>query len=281
MKNKDKKTLFMITWNNSIKLIELKTITSIFILTFLFSSCSAPKDITYFQGLKNLEEVTTSNDVSAIYKPQDIISIIVSASDPETAMPFNKVPTSVSSDNDGLTTSTLSSKVSKYLIDSNGMIEFPVIGELKISGLTNSEVKKIIKSKLKTYINNPIVSVKLENFKVTVLGEVNKPGPFMVNNERITLIEAIGLAGDLSIQGKRTNITVIRASNNKQTVYKVDLTSKDVFNSPVYYLVQNDIVYVEPNSYKAKSSRSNNNSRILGSVASVLGIIISIIAVTR
>ena len=116
---------------------------------------------------------------------------------------------------------------------------------------------------------------------MTILGEVNNPGPFNIANERITLLEAIGLAGDLGIKGKRTNITVIREQDDVQTVHKVDLTSKEIFNSPVYYLAQNDVVYVEPNESQIKTSKNNNWPRILTSVTSVLGIIISVIAITQ
>lgn len=271
----------MKTWNIIEEFVEIKRVTCIFLLFLIISSCSVPKDVAYFQGLKNLQEVANGIKIRTIYKPQDIISIVISASDPETVIPFNIVDSSISTDSGLLNNNKASSKTAMYLIDSNGMIAFPVIGELKIAGLSGDEVKKMIKEKLKTYIKDPLVSVQLENFKVTILGEVSNPGSFAIENERITLVEALGLAGDLSIQGMRTNITVIREGNNKQTIYKVDLTSKDVFNSPVFYLAQNDIVYVEPNSVKKKESRSSNWPRVLTSVSSVLGIIISVIVLTR
>lgn len=280
-KNREKnKILFMKIWDLILDLSVLKKTIYIFFL-FILISCSAPKNITYFQGLENLQEVTTSPKVIATYKPQDIISIVVSASDPETAIPFNTVETSTTKSTELSTNNATSSKLPMYLLDSDGMISFPVIGELKVSGLTSTGVKDLIKDKLKKYIKNPIVSVQLQNFKITILGEVANPGPFTISNEQITLIEAIGLAGDLSITGKRTNITVLRGENNKQTVYKVDLTSKDVFNSPVYYLAQNDVIYIEPNESKAKTSKSNNWPQVLTSIGSLLGIIISVIVLTR
>jgi len=256
----------------------MKTYISLILVIF---SCKGPKDIVYFQESENLEEITSSHHFRATYKPHDVISIKVSAPDADTAIPFNAGTVSLSSENGALTNEATSSTMPSYLIDANGMIEFPVIGELKIAGLSSVEVKDLIKSKLKEYINDPIVSVQLENFKITILGEVNSPGTLNIENERITVIEALGFAGDLGIQGKRTNITVIREENNTQTIHKIDLTSKDVFNSPVYYLAQNDIVYVEPNESKAKSSKNNNWPRVLTSITSVLGIIISVIAITR
>lgn len=246
---------------------------------FIFS-CKAPKDVVYFQESQNLEQIVSKNKQMTTYKVNDIIGIKVAAPDAETALPFNPGSSSISSESTTQNTS-ISSTRPTYLIDAAGMIEFPVLGELKVAGLTSVEVKEMIKEKLKVYINDPIVSVRLENFKVTILGEVNNPGPFNIANERITLLEAIGLAGDLGIKGKRTNITVIREQDDVQTVHKVDLTSKEIFNSPVYYLAQNDVVYVEPNESQIKTSKNNNWPRILTSVTSVLGIIISVIAITQ
>ncbi len=268
--------------NNKTHVINRQQMKMLFalLLVVLTFSCKAPKDIVYFQESENLEQITSSNRFIATYKPQDIISIKVSAPDVDTAIPFNAGAISLSSENGALTTSNVSSSPA-YLVDANGMIEFPVLGTLTVGGLSSVEVKEMIKEKLKVYINDPIVSVQLENFKITILGEVRNPGPITIANERITLIEALGIAGDLDIQGKRTNITVIREENNTQTIHKVDLTSKEVFNSPVYYLAQNDIVYVEPNASKAKTSKNSNWTRTLTSVTSVLGIIISVIAITR
>lgn len=266
------------------KLINLENIgikKSVFlmILIVLCASCSAPKDIVYFQELENLEEISTNKVVGMTYKPQDIISIAVFAPDPETALPFNGSSSTIAED--GTLSNSSSNAGTKYFIDENGMIEFPILGSLKIADKSNIEVKKFLKEKLTAYIQNPSVSVQLQNFKITVLGEVSNPGLLSIQNEQVTLIEAIGMAGDLGILGKRTNITVIRKENEKQVVHKVDLTSKDIFNSPVYYLKQNDLVYVEPNGSKAKLSRTSNWPRVLTSVTSVLGIIISVIAITR
>lgn len=249
----------------------------LFLFLLLFS-CNAPKDVVYFQGLKNLEEIKTNTKITTTFKPQDIISILVSSADNESAVSFNSGITSEEKNN-----ITAQKTVNKptYLIDTNGMIDFPVLGKLKIAGLSNMQVKELLKQKLKAFIKDPVIAVNLENFKITVLGDVSSPGSFLINNERVTLIEALGLAGDLSITGKRTNITVIREENNKQIIHKLDLTSKDIFKSPVFYLAQNDVVYVTPNKAKINRSRSNNWPRILTSVSSVLGIIISVIVLTR
>ncbi len=258
-----------------------KKVISTFLIVLLMYSCSAPKDVVYFQDIKNLDEITTSPKINATFKSQDIVSIVVSSADQESAIPFNTTSASIKKTENTSVSNNIDTKKSVYLIDSDGMIDFPVLGKLKIAGLSTSQVREMIKEKLKTYIKQPTISVRLENFKITVLGEVRNPGPFVIDNERVTLIEAIGLAGDLSINGKRTNITVIREDDNKQIIHKIDITTKDIFNSPAYYLKQNDIVYVEPNSSRTKMSRTNNWPRVLTSVGSLLGIIISIIVLTR
>lgn len=267
-----------------IKLYELRHNQSVSVLILLIVfcvSCGVPKDVVYFQNLADSEQISTNSAVVTRYKPLDILGITVSAPDPEAAIPFNG---GVASLNEGDTSSSGSGTVntgSKYFVDANGMIEFPIIGSLKVAGLSNIEVKELIKEKLKTYIKDPSVAVQLKNFKVTIIGEVKNPGPINIENEQVTIIEAIGMAGDLDIQGKRTNIKVIRKEGDTQVVHTVDLTSKDIFNSSVYYLNQNDLVYVEPNDSKARLSRTSNWPRVLTSVSSILGIIISVIVLTR
>ena len=162
-----------------------------------------------------------------------------------------------------------------YLIDADGNIDFPIIGKLKVSGLTRTAAVDLIKENLKPYLVNPTVLIRILNYKVTVLGEVKNPGTFTIPNERVTLLEAIGIAGDLQITGRRKNVLVIRENDGKKTEYKVDLTSKDLFNSPVYYLTQNDVVYVEPN--RARINSSVINPANAGIVISAVSLIISVI----
>lgn len=267
------------SYKNKLKMQFQSFCTSIFLL-LIICSCSAPKDVVYFQESENLEQLTSVSPTPATYRPQDVISIKVSAPDADTAIPFNSGTIKQSTDESTLGGSAASA-APRYLIDANGMIEFPVLGALKVSGLSNVAVKEMIKERLKEYINDPIVTVKLENFTITILGEVRAPGPVLVDNEKMTLLEAIGIAGDLNIEGKRTNITIIREVDGTQTIYKVDLTSKEIFSSPVYYVAQNDIIYVEPNVSKRRLARNSNWPRILTSISSVLGIIISVIVITR
>lgn len=234
------------------------------VLAFIIflSSCAKQKDFVYFQS-------TTSQDTAQLvntFEPKnyipilhtdDIVSIQVSAVDPEVVKPFNMgqshFSTSLSGGNSSNNGSGNSSSPG-FLIDANGMIDFPVLGSLKMAGLNRMEATEMLKNKLKPYVNNPIVNIRILNYKVTVLGEVKSPGVYTIPHERITLPEALGLAGDLTIAGVRKNVLVIRDDNGKKTETRIDLTSKDVFNSPVYYLNQNDLVYVEPSKARIQSS---------------------------
>lgn len=253
----------------------IKLFTCSLFISLIFS-CKAPEDIVYFQNTNNLEKVTTVKAFEPTFKIGDIISVSVSAADMDTARPFNlaqglsiEAPSQEGSASSGVSQSP------RYLIDSEGNIEFPVLGKIKISGLTRVKAKQLIKGKLKTYINDPIVNVRLQNFKITVLGEVNRPGSFSISNDRITIIEAIGLAGDLTIKGKRKNVTVIRENDTLKTYHKLDLTSKNIFSAPAYYLTQNDVVYVEPNPSQVKRSKTNDNT--LGIVFSTISVVATVL----
>ncbi|MHA7057483.1 polysaccharide biosynthesis/export family protein [Aquimarina sp. M1] len=242
------------------------------ITTFVFS-CKTPTDVVYFQNSKDLERIKSTNSFTPVFKVDDIVSILVSATDMDAARPFNLMQgasvTSPAGEN-GVVANGNGGVEPTYLIDEEGTIDFPVIGKLKIAGLTRVEVKDMLKKRLKVYIKDPIVSVRLKNFKITVVGEVSRPGSFTIPNERITIIEAIGLAGDLTIMGKRGNVMVIRENDGVNTYHRVDLTSKSIFDSPVYYLAQNDVLYVEPNQAMVKSSKGRDNT---------IGIVLSVVSV--
>jgi len=245
------------------------------ITVILLNSCKTPVDVVYFQNSTNNERVQLLNTFESKLKSNDIVSIYVSAPDMDAVRPFNV--------SQGLTIDAESSSgssgggqsPSEYLIDYNGNIEFPVLGKLKLEGLTRVQVQDLIKEKLKTYINNPIVSVRLKNFKITILGEVRNPGSYVISEDRVSVIEALGLAGDLTIKGKRQNVMVIREEGNEKVYYKIDLTSKTIFNNPGYYLTQNDVVYVEPNETKVKSAQTSDIS--IGLIYSTIGVLISIL----
>jgi polysaccharide export outer membrane protein len=240
------------------------------------SSCKLRQKIVYFSS--NTGDTTSLNNIS--YTPKlkvdDLISIIVIDNDKEAVEPFNLASTSTSQS--GYLNGT--NQLNGYLIDRSGMVNIPVIGKIKLAGLYRNEAVDLIENELKQFLNNPVVYISILNFKVTILGEVNAPGTFRIPNERITLLEAVGLAGDLKITGVRNNILVIRENDGKKEEYRVDLLSKNIYNSPVYYLNQNDVVYIEPN----KASMSNSTFvRTNGSlIVSITSLIVStLILITR
>ncbi len=243
-------------------------------------SCKAPEDVVYFQNSANLEKINSKSSFTPVFKVDDIVSIFVSAGDMDAARPFNlgqgSSLSAIGGENGAGTGGGTGASEPTYLIDETGNIDFPVLGKLKLAGLTRIQVKEMIKEKLKVYINDPIVSVRLKNFKITVLGEVVSPGSYTVPNERVTIIEALGMAGDMTIKGKRKNVMVIRENDGVNTYHRVDLTSKEIFESPVYYLAQNDVLYIEPNDSKVRTSKTNNNT--LGIILSVFGVALSAVS---
>lgn len=212
-------------------------------------------------------------------KTDDLLSITVSSTDPDAVKPFN-LPIATMFNNNMGSYSQGAPTPPGYLIDAEGNIEFPIIGKIKVAGMTRPAAIEIIREKLKIYVKDATVIIRILNYKVTVLGEVKNPGTFTIPNERISLPEAIGIAGDLNITGLRKNVLVIRDVDGKKTEYRVDLTSKELFSSPVFYLNQNDIVYVEPN--RAKINSSVINPANAGIVISSVSLIITVIAlITR
>ena len=243
----------------------------IVLITLIISSCASKKDLIYFQGEQ--ESHTKYEDYIPRIQSSDMLAISITAADIKATEPFNQQ--SVYQLNSALQNNPYA-KV--YTVDEQGYINYPIIGQIKVGGLTRTEAENELKSKLSKYIVNPGVNINFTNFRISVLGEVAKPGNFTVPNERVSILDAIGMAGDLTINGVRSNIMVIREQNGQKQTYNVDLTSKDVLNSPVYYLAQNDVVYVEPNSAKISASKFTPNYSLWISVAGVIISVISVIA---
>lgn len=244
------------------------------ILALIFTtSCASRKDFAYFQDRPLTDGYIDSAPEQLIYKPDDILTINVTAADPLTAQPFNLT---VVSDNKDITSATGREVMQTYLIDYNGNIEFPVLGTLHIIGMTRTQLTSMLKEKISDYAKDPIVNVRLVNFTVTVIGEVSDPGTFTIQNERITLPEALGLANDLTIFGKRKNVLLIREVDGKKKFAKIDLTSVNAVSSPLYYLQQNDVIVVEPNNARIRSASYNQNNGVL---ISAIGTLTTIIAV--
>lgn len=214
----------------------------------VLSSCGTYDKLVYFQEAENTDNFFKSQSYTPVFKPDDLISILVMSENPEDAEPFN-LPvsfTSLSKSNNGYYNGIPSS--GGYLIDSIGNVSLPIIGSIKLGGLNRMEATEFILLKLKDYLTKPAIQISILNFKVTVLGDVRSAGTFKIPNERITILEALGLAGDLNITGNRKNVLVIRNEGGKEVNYRIDLTSDKIFTSPVYHLNQNDVVYIEPNS---------------------------------
>lgn len=236
---------------------------------FIFS-CASSKDIVYFQG-------DDQQALDAVYEtqipkiqPNDILAIAVSAADARATEAFNQnsiYQARSSTGGDG------SYKVT-YTVDEQGYIEYPILGKVKLGGLTRSQAIEAMRARFSQYIKDPSVSITYTNFRVSVMGEVQKPGTFNLPNERVSILEALSMAGDLTIQGVRKNIMVIREQNGVKETHRIDISSRDALNSPVFYLAQNDVVYVEPNKTKMQSSVLNYTVFV-----SIAGVIISVITV--
>ena len=236
------------------------------LLVSLSVGCASSKKVTYFQD----EEGRNINETLLNYEPTiqkgDILSINVTAIESEAAVPFNIYESQ----------GTINKVPLPYIVNADGKINFPVIGNILVSQITTKQLTNKLTELLLPYLKNPIVNIRLTNFKITVLGEVKSPGSYPVLNERISIIEALGLAGDLTIYGKRKSVTLIREQDGKRTFNSIDLTNKELFNSPYYYLAQNDVIYVEPNKTKVNSSAVGPNTSV---IISSLSILITLIAI--
>jgi polysaccharide biosynthesis/export protein len=216
------------------------------IVLILLASCSTKKSMVYFQNSTTENTIGDAN-FTPVFKTDDFLSIIVMAEDPESAIPYNFPSIGAREPiNYGYTSGTPIR--SGYLVDENGFVELPVIGKVKLAGMSRLDATELLKNRYSEYLKSPVINIQIQNFKVTVLGDVSKPGTFHIPNERITLLEAIGIAGDLKMTGIRKNVLVIRDRDGVKSEYRIDLTSKNFLTSPVYYLEQNDVVYVEPNN---------------------------------
>jgi polysaccharide export outer membrane protein len=240
---------------------------ALLLVMLLSTSCVSSKKMVYFQDNETAQLNETIINFEPKIQANDLLSINVSALEAEAALTFNLYEITGNGNLKPLT----------YLVDSDGEINFPVVGPIKVAGLTTKQVTQNLTSTLGAYLANPIVNIRLINFKVTVMGEVKSPGTYTIPNERITIVEALGLAGDLSIQGKRSTVLLIREQEGKRAFITMDLTNKKLFNSPYYYLAQNDVIYVEPNKTKINSSAVGTNTSVIISSVSILITLLAIL----
>lgn len=236
-------------------------------LALLACSCSSSKDISYFQDLRSGQEFSIPGISPIKLKPNDKVSIVVSTSDARLNSLFNLPVTentlgSTTTGTDA-TPSASSRTIASYTINSHGDITFPMLGKVHIGGMNREEVAEYIRRELisRDLAKNPIVTVEYLNLSVSVMGEVTNPGLYTFNKENFSILDALSAAGDLTIYGKRNNVKVLREENGMQKVYEIDLSSGNKLSqSPVYYMQQNDIIYVEPNATKARMATPNGNS---------------------
>jgi len=207
-------------------------------------------------------------------QPSDILTVVVTAADPKATIPFNPVSMMA---NGNLTQQTDLALRPTYTVDNSGDIILPMLGKVHVAGLTRIQAIDKIRKELGEYIKDPGVNINFNNFRISVLGEVNRPGSFILPTERVTILEALGMAGDLTIRGVRENIMLVREVDGQKTIHRIDLTQQNTLNLPYYYLVQNDVVYVEPNKAQINNSKLGANTNIIISIASLLITVISVL----
>lgn len=245
----------------------------IFLLVlFALAGCNSYKNVPYFKDAATDKNTASINNqlYDARIMPKDLLSITVSSSEPEAAAPYNQtVPTNFSVQNRNTYSQEL---LQTYLVDNNGNIDFPILGKLHLGGMTKSEAESYIISKLKdSFKEPPIVTVRMINYKISVLGEVSRPSTFTIANEKVNIFEALALAGDMTVYGRRDNVKLLREdANGKKEIIPLDLNKSDIINSPYFYLQQNDVLYVEPNKAKAKSSDIGQSTSIWISATSIM-----------
>lgn len=221
-----------------------------------FSGCVMTKQVAYFQNMDSVNLAGHKDMPQIRIKPNDELTILVSSLNPDAARPFNM---SLSANSSAMTgNSTASKTMYSYIVDKDGNINFPIIGSIKLEGMTRPEAESYIAQTIKPYFaadENPVVKVRYSSFKVTVIGEVTGSKVLNVENERLSIIEALAQCGDLSVYGKRPNILLVRESaEGEKTTARFNLNDANIFNSPYYYLQQNDVIYVEPHKARARSA---------------------------
>ena len=227
------------------------------ILAVLLGSCSVSRKTVYFNDLPDTArfEWTAAKFTEPVIQNDDILMINIQTVDPEGASAVNQ-GTSMQLIGASSGSSMSSQQTTGFLVDRNGMVTIPMMGEIKVAGLTTHQAKEVIAEKVSVYYKEPIVQVRFANYKFTVLGEVSRPATYTVQNEKVTILDALGMAGDLTIYGKRDNVLLIRDHDGTKEFVRFDLNSATMFESPYYYLKQNDVIYVEPGKGRAASAES-------------------------
>lgn len=278
------KIIFAVVYKQRYNLMK-KFFLPIVLLTIvvLLGSCSSGKDVPYFQNIDEISLAGSKGLYDAKIMPKDMLTITVSTTDPAAAAPFNlSVGNTVGASGQ---LSNGGGNLQGYLVDNDGNINFPVIGHMHVQGMTKSQCQDMIREKLLPYMaatENPIVTVRMSSYRVTVTGEVNRPGVIPVSTEKMSIVEALAQAGDLTVYGKRDNIMLIREDETGQKkMVRLNMNDANLINSPYYYLQQNDIIYVQPNSVKAKNAGIGPSTTLwfsfIGIVTSISSLLVNIL----
>ena len=239
----------------------------IFAVMLLLTSCGTVKDIAYFQNKIVNEPEAIDKHAGIVIQPKDMLSIVVSNRNPELVAMFNLPVISYQAGSETVSGAG-QQRLMGYVVDNEGFIDFPVLGPIKVAGLTRWELSNLIKERLIKggFLTDAVVTVEFMNFKVSVIGEVNSPGTYTLNNDKVTILQAISLARDLTIFGQRENVCVIREREGERVIYEINLCDVSLFDSPAYYLQQNDVVYVQPSEIKARQSTTDDKALRMTSI---------------
>ena len=263
---------------------------AILMAAITLASCQSYKKVPYLQSYESLTDksykeivINEVNQQDTLYdariQPKDLLNITINTTDPQAAAPFNLTMQTYNNIAQSNASTTSQPALQQYLVDNAGEIDFPVIGRLQVGGLTKNAAENLIREQLRPYLKEiPIVTVRMSNYKISVLGEVNSPGTFTINNEKVNIFEALAMAGDMTIYGIRNNVKLIREGcNGQRNVISLNLNEQNILHSPYYYMQQNDILYIAPNKTKAKSASVSNSTTIWVSVITSLVSLASLI----
>lgn len=245
-----------------------------FILIGGLSSCVSNKKIAYFQDIQTVDQAQLENATKfkePVIQSDDILSINIFTLNPQTGAVVNQAANNPALG--GNSNGSLTSQSTGFLVDKNGEIELSLVGKVAVAGLTTYQARELIRDKVSMFYKEPNVQLRFANFKVSVLGEVNAPSAYTLPNEKVTILDALSLAGDLTIYGRRENVLIVRDNNGKKEFARLNLNSSEIFNNPFYYLRQNDVIYVEPNKRKVAGTNSAQIQTI-SVVATVLSVLL-------
>jgi polysaccharide export outer membrane protein len=263
-------------WNLTFRLLFLLAITT------AFSACKTYKNIVYFKDVNDslynqAQSIPLTNFTDPVIRPNDILQVSVQTLDPQSSSMTGAQTTSTYNVQGASSMAAGGSTVQGFLVDKNGNIELPLVGTIKVSGMTTTDAKEAIRKKASLYYKDPVVNVRFANFNISVIGEVNRPAQYTVPNEKASILDAIAMAGDLTIYGKRENVMLIREEDGVKKAIRFDLNKSDIFQNPYFYLRQGDVIYVAPNKAKAAANdvATIRNISIITSLASLIVVVIS------